>query len=281
VVNLNKQKKFVHKNLRQIFAITEKNIFLQLRYKSTLVSRFLNPLLQLIVMIFIFGTIFSIRADYNIGYWNAQNYVLFLLLAFSLQFIRSIIKRFEVLFTQEKFWKTLSAVMVAPLNRYILLLGTLISELIFLSIPLLFVFFLTFIFFPISFFNVILVFIVFFLIVITLGSIGLLLGIFSISYETMIPYTEVILRLIFIFSCINYSIGIFPEIIQNIILFNPFYYLFDMLRLTWYLGVNFEAAIALITPIHIIVLLSFSILLPIISVSIFKRIYKKFGITGY
>ncbi|MFX1383810.1 MAG: hypothetical protein ACFFBP_15350 [Promethearchaeota archaeon] len=125
---------------RQILALIEKDLYLELRFKARVITHFLNPFIQLLVLIFVFGLIFSIRDGYSIGYWNSRNYTLFLLIAFSIQFSRSITEKYNQLFRREKYWKTLSAIMVAPVNRFNLLIGTIGSELVMISIPLIILF---------------------------------------------------------------------------------------------------------------------------------------------
>ena len=117
--------------------------------------------------------------------------------------------------------------------------------------------------------------------VLIFGSIGLLFGAFSISNEEYVPYLRVILRLLFLFSCINYPKEIFPKIFQDIVLFNPLYYLFDLLRLVWYLGFDYENALTHISLTHVLVVLLLTFFSLISSVFIFERVYKKYGITGY
>ena len=266
---------------RQILAIVEKNLFLELHVKANLVSRFLNPIIQLLILVFVFGAIFNINEDSVLGYWDADNYVLFLLIAFSVQFSKSITTKYYTLFILEKYWKTLSAIMVAPVNRFVLLIGVLVSELIMNSIPLVILIITAFIFFPISIHLIILVILIYFSIFLIFASIGLIFGAFCISKEEFFPYFSIILRFIFLFSCINYPKEIFPEFIQRLIILNPLYYLFDLLRLVWYLGIDFKTAISLITPLHLIIVISLTIFAPIISIIFFEKVYKKYGITGY
>jgi len=271
----------VKRYIRQIFALTEKNIFLEMRFKAHLVSRFLNPIIQLFVLIFVFGLIFNIKEGYSIGYWNSKNYILFLLIAFSIQFSKSIINRYKVLFIREKYWKTLSATMVAPVNRFTLLFGTLVSEMLMNSIPLIIIFIIAYILYPISLFYLFLMLLIYFFIYLIFGALGLLIGVFAISHESLVPYLQIFFRILFLFSCINYPVQIFPELFQFFVYLNPFYYLFDLIRLVWYLGYDYEAAIRLITPTHIISTLLLTILLPIFSIFLFNKVYKKYGITGY
>ena len=95
------KKEAIKKSIRQIIAIIEKNIFLELRIKANFISRFLNPLIQLFLFLFIFGAFFNINRDYELGYWNGTNYMLFIFLAYCVQFSRSITIKYNQLFSQE------------------------------------------------------------------------------------------------------------------------------------------------------------------------------------
>ena len=114
-----------------------------------------------------------------------------------------------------------------------------------------------------------------------MASIGLIIAGFGISHEEQVQLIMFILKFVFLFSCINYPKEIFPEIIQFIVVMNPFYYLIDLLRIVWYMGVDYDTAIRLLSPIHIIIILTLVILSPVISISLFNRVYKKYGIRGY
>ncbi|MFX0186836.1 MAG: ABC transporter permease [Candidatus Hodarchaeota archaeon] len=274
-------KESIKRYFRQILAFIEKNLYLQLRIRTEFFNRFLNPIFNFFVFLIIFGTIFNIKKGYSLGYWNSSNYILFLLIAYFIQFSKPLIPRYQNLFTQEKYWKTLSAIMVAPVNRFILLFGVLISELIVIMIPVSILLIIAYILYPISLINLFLILLILFAIYLIFGSIGLIIGVFAISNEEYITYMNLFLKATFLFSCTNYPKEIFPEIVQYIILLNPIYYIFDLLRLIWYLGISYDAAIKLITPLHIIMILLMTILAPVISLYLFNRIYKKYGITGY
>lgn len=279
--------KSIKRYKRQIFAIIEKETFLEFRYKSKLISRFFNPIIQLFILIFVFGLIFNIKSGYKIGYWDGNNFLLFLFIAFILQFSHTIIFKYETIFYHEKYWKTLSATMIAPVNKFTLLIGILLSELLIIIIPVSILLIIAYILYPISIIFLFLVFIVFLFIYLIFASMGLFIGMYAISNEEYIPYFKVLIRIIMLLSCRNYPKEIFPEIIQYIVLLNPFYYLFDIFRLVWYLGVleysgmNPAYAISYISFIHIIVFLSLVILSPLIAIIQFNRLYKKHGITGF
>ena len=267
--------------IRQVWALAERDIFLYLRIKVKFFTNLLNPVIQLLLLIFIFGVIFNIKEDYNIGYWNSNNYVLFLLIAFCIQFSKSVIGKYDSVFTSEKYWRTLSAIMVAPVHRFTLLTGIFVSDLLINIVPLVILLVIAYVLFSIPIIFLLLTLLILFSIYLIFASIGLIIGVFRISNEKYIDYTNFALRFIFLFSCANYPKEIFPEIIQSIIIINPFFYIFELLRLTWYLGIDYEVAISHITFIHIIMFLILTIFSPFISIYLFNRVYHKYGITGY
>lgn len=269
------------KIIRQTLAIVEKELYLQFRYKSVVISQILNPLIQIFTLIFIFGIVFNIQTGFSLGYWNANNYVLFILIAFCVQIFRPITEKYFQLFVVEKYWKTLSATLIAPVNKFSLLLGQLISWVVINSVGFVVVFVIALILFPINIFYFLLFLLAFICIWISFASIGLLMGVFGISNENFGTSFSIILRLVFLFTCINYPKEVFPQIVQFFISINPLYYMIDLLRLIWYYGLNPTIAMTFITPIHIITFILSTILLPIVSIAIFEYVYKRYGIAGY
>ena len=274
-------RKSVRRNITQTAALIERNIFFELRFKLVLFTSFLNPFIRILMPLIIFGAIFSISEGFSFGYWTGENYVLFLLIAFCVQFLRRIVENFRQLFFREKFWKTLQALMVAPINRYVLLFGILISEMILISIPFAVFLIIALIIFPISILNLLIVLVLFICLAIFFGSIGLIVAVLVVTKEGVYRIFKLGLTFLIWLSCISYPLQIFPEIIQNLILLNPLYYFIDLIRLIWLMGIDFNLAISFLSPLHIIVVSIFTILLPIFSVVLFNVFYKKFGITGY
>lgn len=274
-------RKSVRRNITQTSALIERNILFEMRFKLVLFTSFLNPFIQILMPLIIFGAIFSISEDFSFGYWTGENYLLFLLIAFCAQFLRRFVENFRQIFFREKFWKTLQALMVAPINRYVLLFGILISEMILISIPFLFFLILALIIFPISFLNLLIVLVLFFCLSIFFGSLGLIVAVLVVTKEGIYRIFKIGLTFLFWLSCISYPLQIFPEIIQNVILLNPLYYFIDLIRIVWMMGIDYNLAVSFLSPLHIFIVAIFTILLPILSVVLFNVFYKKFGITGY
>jgi len=252
-----------------------------MRFKIVLLTSFLDPFIRILMPVIVFGAIFSISGDYSFGYWSGQNYLLFLLIAFCIQFLRRIVENFRQLFLREKFWKTLQALMVAPINQYVLLFGILISEMILLSIPFTVFLIVGLIIFPISILNLLIVLVLFFCLALFFGSLGLIVAVLIVTKEGTYRVVKIGLSFLYWLSCVTYPLQIFPEFVQNVIVLNPLYYFIDLIRIVWLMGIDYNLAISFLSPLHIIVVALFTILLPIFSVVLFNLFYKKFGISGY
>ena len=264
----------------QLSALIEKNILLDIRIKSKIITRFINPLIQIFIYLLLFGLLFRVDSI-QLGYWNSSNYIAFLLLAYNINLSRSIINKYFQLFIVEKYWNTLSAVLIAPLNRFILLIGILFSELVLDIIPITIIFTITYIISGVSVIFFILTIFLFFCIYFLFASIGLLIGVFAISNEEYVHYSFFFLRIIILLGCLNFPIEVLPDILHFLVYINPFYYVFDLLRLSLYLGMDFTTASSLINPFHLTIVPLFIILAPFVALILFDRIYKKYGITGY
>ena len=271
----------VKRNLKKVTAITQRNLLFETRFKLTFIQNLITPLVQMIIFFIIFGTIFTINKDYIFGYWGIQNYLIFLLLGFSIQYLRPIASRFARSLQNEKYWKTLQAILIAPINRFLLILGIVIEHLIAYSLPILILLIIAFIIYPISFEFLILAILIYMCMVLTFGGIGLLIGVFTISNENIASVSSLVLQIIFWLSCITYPLEIFPEPVRFFIKLNPLFYYFDLLRLVWLLGIDYNTAIKFITLTHILVVIIFTISILALSVYFFDKIFNKYGITGY
>jgi ABC-type polysaccharide/polyol phosphate export permease len=269
--------KSIKENFSQVIALTEKNIKLQLRYKLGLILSYITHIITIFTPLIIMGNIFALRT--SVGLWTSNNFVLYQFIAYNIMLLSGITNVFAGQFRMEKYWKTLPALIIGPFNRFNLLFGIFLSQLAMISFPFILFFILGCIFNPISLLTIIFVIIIFFLIALIFSGIGLVLGVFAISNENTWNFLNFALLFVYWFSCITYPFEIFPAFIQNIIVLNPLYYIFDLLRLTWISDMGFN--IILIYPTHFLFLVITAIVLPIIGVAAFNLVYKKYGITGY
>jgi len=261
-------RKTIKNNLRQIIALTEKNIKLNLRIKSMLIIGMFTPLITIAMPLIVMNSFFP-----------SVNLILYQFIAYQVYLIRGIVNEFPMQFRFEKYWKTLPALIIGPFNRFNLLLGIFISRFIIISIPFIALFVIAFIITPISLITILIVVVIYFLIALIFSSIGLLFGVLAISKESLWKPLLFIFNLIFWLSCLTYPYEIFPDFIQNIIDLNPLYYIFDILRLIW---LEDNVLLTIVAhPTHFYLLLITSVVTPVVAVYSFNIIYKKYGIVGY
>jgi len=247
------------------------------RFKYGVILSFITPLISILIPIIVFGKVFEYTS--NFGSWIPENYMLFIFTGYCILILRRMMQTIPTNLRQEKFWKTLPALMIAPFNRYYLLFGAFLSEFIMFLIPFILFLVILLIFFPISIFTLLTIILSFIAISLVFAGIGLILGVFVITNENIWGVLKVVISLVLWISCITYPFELFPEVIQNIINLNPIYYVIDTIRLLW-LEDNLILTLSL-HPFHIFILIASTIIFPVLGVYIFNFTYKKLGITGY
>lgn len=268
--------KFITYNLSKIFALAEKNLKLNLRFKYGIIINFITPILGVIIPIFIMAKFFEFNAQF--GPWTEKNFTIYQIIAYNIILARKIIDEFPRQLQIEKYWRTFQALVIAPSNRFNLLLGIFLSEVILLSAPCIIFFIIGYIYYPISFFTVLAIIGIYLLISLIFSGIGIILGIFAVSNENILPILNFIVTLFFLFSCLTFPIQVFPNFVQNIINLNPFFYIIEILRLTWIendIFISFTSH-----SFYFFIIIVSAIILPIIGIFVFNTIYKKYGIVG-
>jgi len=268
-------------NLIQIYSLTVKDLKLSTRYKLEFVVECIAPLLALFFPYIIFNTLFNIKNNIFGGYYSKDNFILFLLLGNCVTVLIFLLWYYQDLFYDEKTWKTLNAIMIAPIKKVNILLAYLIAGIISKSIPIILILTLCFFLYPIPLPFLLLSIIIVFCISVTFASLGFVLGVFEIVNEDISASLSVGISFISLASCLYYPIDIFPKEIHFIIKLNPLYYYFDLLRLIWWAGINYEDALSFITIYHFIVLATFTIISPLIASYFFLKVYSKYGTSGY
>lgn len=270
-------RKFIRRQTQQIIAIIERNLRISLRFKFNVIISFLVPIISIAMPLIIMGEFLTFNNDF--GPWNASNYLVYQFIAYQILLIKALINEFPLQFHREKYWKTIPAIIIAPMNRYNLLLGIFFSHMILISIPLITFFVFCWIVYPISLFTIISIIVLLLFIALIFSSIGLIIGVFAISNENIWKIVGFGISIVFWLSCLTYPFEIFPDIIQQVINLNPLYYIFDIFRVTW-IENNILFSISS-HPLNFLILFLSAVIIPIISIYVFKIIYKKFGIVGY
>ncbi|MHA1756285.1 MAG: ABC transporter permease [Promethearchaeota archaeon] len=269
--------KLLLKNLFQIFAIVEKELRIKLLLKFNLIISFISPVIGIILPIILMERFFDFNSQF--GIWSENNYLLFPFIAYNINLLKGLIMTYASGFRNEKYWETLTALIIAPFNRFNLLLGVFFSHLITISIPFTIFFIICLIYKPISISTIFFMLLFYFLIALIFSGLGLIIGVYSISKENYTSLISFLINLFFMFSCLTFPYEIFPKEIQQIINLNPLYYIFDVLRIIW-----IEDNILIAYQTHAFkfnLLIISSILLPIMGVYVFNLLYRKYGIVGY
>ena len=115
------KKHWIKDNALQIIALTEIHGKLRLRTKFGVLVTYINPLIAILFPIIIVGKIFTFTPGF--GPWTAENYFLFMFTGYNIILMKTIIDNFPKYMINEKYWKTLKALIIAPFNRINLLLG--------------------------------------------------------------------------------------------------------------------------------------------------------------
>ena len=207
MVKINKN--IIKNHLSQINALMEKNIKLKLRFKIILIINFFTPIVSILIPLIVMSYFFKFNSKF--GNWTAENFIVYQLIAYNIILIKGIILEFPAQYRVEKFWKTLPALIIAPFNRFYLLLGIFFSHIILISIPFTILIILCYIYYPISALTLLFVIISFILITIVFSGIGLVMGVFAISNENIWKVLHFLTDFIFFFSCLTYTFEIFQE----------------------------------------------------------------------
>ncbi len=269
--------KSIKSNISKSLALTEKNIKLNLRFKFTILFSYITPIIAILMPLIIMSQFFQFKEQF--GNWTIENYFLYQFIAYNIILLRGIITEFPTQFRIEKFWKTLPALMIAPFNRFNLLIGIFLSKIFLILIPFTLFFIVSCIFIPISFITGIFIIGIYFGIALIFSGIGLIIGVFAVSNENVWRLLMFSINIIFWASCLTYPFELFPAIFQTVINLNPLYYLFDILRLTWI--ENNPLFTFILYPYHSLIFFSSLIVIPCIGVLVFNMIFKKYGIVGY
>lgn len=262
-------------NISQIIAIYQKEMRLNLRFKWNYFGNILSYPLRFIVFFLVVYRGFFASGVQEISGVNKLNYVSFLIFGGLVQsFFAIAYQLFRVKFMNEKYWQTIFSFLLAPVNRLKLIIGIGLSESLRLLIITVIFLGITYMVMPVDIARVIIVlFIIILLFIGTLG-IGLIVGTFALANENLLFLFECLFWVWSFLSCFYYPLLSLPKFIQPLAQINPVYHGLTFIREIWFgsPGNIME---------HIIYILLFAVIAPIVGVFSFNRIIKNQGVTGY
>lgn len=264
----------------QIRALVIKDLKLKARYKIKFLFSMIFPITTFIMPLLIFRKLFKATGNESFGIWTPDNFIIFILSGILFVILLKLFPAYGKNLLREKYWKTLPGVFLSPVNVFNLLVSKLLSELFIFLIPLIVAFILCFIFSSASLLTITFIFFIYLCAAFFMASIGLAIGSFRMSKEGGYTVFSNLVGFFLIFSCYKYPREFFPDYLQFLIIWNPFYYYWDLIRVMFVFGAEniiFNSAYLL----HFIIVLSLTIIAPIMSIMFFNYIYKKYGLVGY
>lgn len=261
--------------LSEIIAITKKEFKLSIRFKTAyLLNTFVNPVLSIIPLFIIYYGFLHYGGAEGFAGIDLSNYIAFLIFGIIAQsFFYNGINAFAVKFRDEKYWQTIESLFAAPINYLSLIIGVGVNVALNLF-PLLLIFILIASLFSIA--SIIEIGLIVLMMVILLGfclGIGLIYGALTLFSENFDPLFRYFFAGWTLLSCFAYPITIIPEIFRPIILINPVYQAVNFTRELW-INSFFDFSAFLYV-------LAFAVIMPILSVFIFKIAWKRMEIQGY
>ncbi|PIN98571.1 MAG: hypothetical protein COT90_03635 [Candidatus Diapherotrites archaeon CG10_big_fil_rev_8_21_14_0_10_31_34] len=261
--------------LSEIIAITKKEFKLSIRFKTAyLLNTFVNPVLSIIPLFIIYYGFLHYGGAEGFGGIDLSNYIAFLIFGIIGQaFFYNGINAFTLKFREEKYWNTIESLFAAPINYLSLIIGVGINVILNLF-PLLLIFILIASFFSVaSLIEISLIVLMMIILFALCLGVGLIYGALTLFSENFDPVFRYFFAGWTLLSCFAYPIQIIPEEIRFIVLANPVYYAVTFTREIWINHfIDFNA---------FFFVLVFAVIMPIISVYIFKIAWKRMEIQGY
>jgi len=262
----------MNRTLQQVFGVFAKEWKLMIRFRTAIIPKIVRPFMWVITPFLIYSV--SFKAGYkDLGDLNEDNVLAFLAIGIVLYDIAA--KMFEAFdMKEEKYWKTLEGMLMAPMSRLTYFIGKSLFVMSFFlvsDLPML----VTVVYISGASLNLLffLIFAIFATWLIWMG-VGIVMSGISLFSEGI--YTLFLLYGLWIVSIVS---GVFfpPDILPDILVYIgkiiPLYHAISVAR-----APLIHASVQLSSVIY---LLSFSIVMPILGVYLFNEMYKRKGIVGY
>ncbi len=265
--------------LNDVLAIAEKEIKLSLRFKiAFFMGSLIEPAVRIAPFLLIYFGFFMVGVE-SFGWVTQSNFIVFLTLGMLTDvFLVAGFNRLYTRFMEEKYWQTIEAMLLAPINKLSLLGGYALSMLVSLFPSVLLFLGVSYVLMPTPLPNLILSMLVVGMVLSMSLGIGLVhasSALFNENFSPIFRYGKV--GLVFI-SCFYYPITIFEEtpiiaFLKPLVLLNPFYQAIFAIRSAWIFGRVEWASIAYIV--------AFAAIMPLIAVFVFNKLWKRLNIQGY
>lgn len=279
------------KFLNDCITICEKEILLALRFKlGFFFDHLVGPIIRIIPFLLIYqGVFFFIGTDYQIGQVSSANFIVYLLIGMLLDVYFTVgSTSFTNKFMSEKYWQTIEAMLLAPINKFTLIIGVGLSDALAILPNFLIFGTISYLILPIGLEKIVVILLLLALFFLLSLSIGLVFGSIALFNEGLVPLTGYIKTGILFLSCFYYPISLIPvvtkyNIFQSIAKLNPIYQGGNILREVWINGAvpQNELIFETFSINPLLYFMFFAIIAAPIAVFVFEKLWKLLGIQGY
>ena len=268
----------LRRNFEIIWGITQKDLKIIFRFpKNAVASRLIEPLRLFILLGLVYQSFFVMTENQTIGNWSRSNYVPALLLgAIFYTGFNQAYTRFRVLFTLEKYWRTIQVFLTAPVSKLQFLIGSSLALFIELSIPIVVYFLILICAYHVSLLALIPVLVVLYLMIFGLLGFSLMQGAFAVSNENYLFAFDYLFAVWAVLSCFYYSEGALPSVVRRLVFINPVYHAVELARSAIF---HHLSASQMLTGTIFVLL--FSILSPFLGALFFRKIVRETGVRGF
>ncbi len=277
---------------KDVVTIAEKELKLSMRFKmGFFLDHLVSPIIRIIPFVMIYSGIFFMLGGSGTigGEVSTANFILFLLIGMVVDVYFSVgVTSFQSKFINEKYWQTIEATFLAPINKLSLIFGVGVSE-AFAILPMYIIFgIVSLSLMPIGIERILVAVLVLGLIFTISLSLGLIFGSISLFQENLSPIAGYFRMGITFFACFYYPITVLPvitefNILQSIARLNPIFQGVDIIRSVWFgNGLPPTEIVLGFIPINpLIYLVVVAAISPLIAVFVFDKMWKMLGIQGY
>jgi ABC-2 type transport system permease protein len=266
--------------------IAEKELKLEMRFKVYFfTSSFIGPLLRLIPFILVYYGFFVFSNSSRLaGGISSKNFAVFLLMGTLVDiFFTTGYISFGTKFMREKFWQTIDGLLIAPINKFSLILGVGICEFVILLPATLFFIAIAVMLMPVGIIRIAIVMFILLLVLLISLSMGLIAGCADLFNENLKPFFDYFRLAVVFFSCFYYPIQFLPKSFWFLTTINPLFHAASIARNVWFYGTIPKLAwLKHIFPVEpMAYLLVFAVVSPIVGIFVFRKLWRWLGIQGY
>ena len=204
---------------------------------------------------------------------NPTNVIPFLILGCLANILyRAGYNAFDTKFLAEKFWHTIEATLISPINKISILFGVFFVEMMRIILFIIGGIGIALLFYPTATYKAAIVLLILLLLGLMTIGIGLVKAGFILANENMLAFFQYFNYLIMFLSCFYYPIEALPSWIHPLVILNPVYHGTTIIRDVWF-GNPFSMLSFLFVFLTALSSLIFGTLL-------FSLTWRKLGITG-